>query len=296
MNFYGHTHDIFDKWGRGSVNRKYGNKNFIKDRFMNVYYYIETRNKNTGKWRDTDNAETLKLFFDPNLSTDFIHTELNIITGESMTISMIESSQRHIGDTSLSFTIQYVDNEQNIYETTGGCTCTTLAGTVSKRLKHYKEAFLKAVELYVSDYHANGVKTHYYEKVKAIAAYIHLIDMEMQPNHKLGHSIKSSINTILVLYSIFNNDCYKKQLDRVGGFELGRSPYYNPQNFENLHKVALLPEDEKLIGSLMQFYINNKQFVLDIFKQCAIENWSGDKHDYNKLSAQVKSKLSILEE
>lgn len=291
---YGNTYELFDKRGGASITTVFQTtKRFNKDRYLNVYYHEIYRIKNHKNKRFNGmHNEALKLSFDSNLSTDFTHTDLNIATGESFTISLVGSNQRDYGDTQLFMSLQYVSKNQELHDTTATWICPTIQGSISKKLKYYRAEFQQAIQHYNNKYLENGPTYHAFEKVKALASYLYLKSRSSTSTNYYD-TRDFLINKILIIYSILSDDCFEDMLDRKTGFELNSSPYYYHNGYEDLQKVRLIKKDEDFLDCLYIFFKENRKLVDSIFSESVIKFWSGDKYDYWKIKELVKAKLAI---
>ncbi|KVV20882.1 hypothetical protein WK78_26600 [Burkholderia cepacia] len=130
---YGHNNMVFD--GFRSHNIDYFNakrEEYIFDKKLRACYRV-WRSKNS-KRTSEDNNEWMTLTFDTNLSPDFSFQHVDMKTGEAFSIYLVETEQRHYGNTMLTVQIQHIDAQQRLFENRECRYIKTLAGTVAKRL------------------------------------------------------------------------------------------------------------------------------------------------------------------
>lgn len=218
-------------------------KEQVTDKKLKATYNIEVRYKNNSKRLRESNNETLHLEFDTNLSTDFSHTEMDPSTGESLTIALLRSEQRDFGATRLVLSIQYINAAQELFENEDYCHCDTLQGTIANRLQAYKQTFDKAVSEQVSKYKAQGFKVKLRHTIDNFAGYLYYENKKRAKDSKFLSETapKLDINKILVLYSIFHEDCFWQETSTWNS-TLHNCPYSNYNGTNDFRPTLLYAE------------------------------------------------------
>lgn len=254
-------------------------RNQIIDKKVKATYNIEVRYKNNGRKLSDSNSETLHLKFDPNLSTDLTHTEVDIGTGESLTISLLESKQPDYGTTCLVLSIQYINAAQELFENEDYCYCPTPAGTITKRLQAYKIAFDEAVQREVAKFKAEGFQVNLRHTLDNFAGYLYHENKRRAKDDRFlsEFATKADINKILVLYSIFNEDCFWTGAASFNS-TLHNCPYSNFNGTSDYRPTLLYAEQVHELERMIQLkkqtlhsdfekYHKGYKFLYDEFKQ-----------------------------
>lgn len=253
----------------------------LTDNKLKATYNIEVRYKNNGRKLKDSNNETLHLKFDTNLSTDFTHTEIDSTTGESLTIALLESKQPDYGTTRLILSIQYINAAQELFENEDYCYCPTLPGTITRRLQGYKKAFDEAVQREVAKFKAEGFKVKLRHTIDNFAGYLYYENKKRAKDDRFlsDFAMKASINQILVLYSIFNEDCFWKGA-ATWNSNLHNCPYsnYNGTNdfrptllygeqVEELDRMIRIARGIPRLYDLFEKHHKDHNFLYDDFKE-----------------------------
>lgn len=265
------------QWLNSYALEKYSaeNKNYIFDKKHMAVYNIVSRWKNNSKGFKCSNNETLVLKFDTNLSTDFVFEDIEFTSGRSITIALERSIQRDIGDTRLILSVRYINEKQEIFENEEFLSCTTVPGTIAKRLEIYKSAFDNGAKMIYEKYKKEGFRVNLRHDIENFANYLYSENRRRQKIDKFLMEVEArvDINKILILFSIFNNDCFWKNVSSFVS-SLICTPYDERLNasFESVQSIP---------GGLKLEYIDELNRIISIKKSMKGLDSLFNKYDVN---------------
>lgn len=258
---YGIERKVFTHFFKGSFD--YQNKKMkepSRDKKIDATYYIQCRYKCNGKKYKDSNNEVLHLEFDSNLSPDFYHTEIDFNTKESLTIALLKTEQGNFGRTHLVISVQYINTAQELFENEEHYYCDTLPGTIPKRLEAYKTAFDMAVNEITNRYRKDGFKVNMSHIINNFAGYLYYENKKRPQDKRFlsEFSLKADINKLLILYSIFHDDCFWKGVSSWNSC-LHTAPYSDISNrFDNIEPTTLVSEQALELERLIQIKTQTK--------------------------------------
>ncbi|MCW3696280.1 hypothetical protein [Burkholderia cenocepacia] len=282
---YGHNNTVFD--GFRNYNIDYFNamrEEYIFDKKLKACYRI-WRSKHS-KRTSEDNNEWMTLTFDTNLSPDFSFQHVDMKTGEAFSIYLVETEQRHYGNTMLTVQIQHIDAQQRLFENRECRYIKTLAGTVAKRLAFYKEQFDALCAEYFAAFQKDGFSVIKEHIIENLAAYV-LTGLERRNALVYAYTPAGAISEVLVAFSALNGDCLvdQAQIDGSSGHLYER----RDQRYQDLVAPYLPAEQTEALDRLMDFIERNKDTWHNLFAQFSTIHGGNGKIALTKLRNDLQA-------
>ena len=269
---------VFDGFFKGHIETfNKHSKELIINKKIGVAYNITFRMKNTRKTLSDSNSEQIEFVFDSNLSENGYFSEVNFKTQESIQIKLVRANQPEWGKTKLEIAVEYINQNQELFENLEYAYCESVGGRIDKKLEKIVECFKKECSEIYKDYLENGFKVRQRFDVENLASFIYFNRKDSLCNH----AIKADINKILTILSYRNNDCfYKNQLSSWDKM-LGRYPFYDKSRWNNLgdlKHIILRSEQVEEIDKCIEL-MKDKRFN-DAFKNASFQKGGCTEFEY----------------
>jgi hypothetical protein len=293
----GYERNVFDGFrGYNHDHRAKKQKEYVRDKSINVCYRVAARFKNNSRPFTNANTESLCLEIDSNLSSDFNFVYVDTTTWKSFVINLLEVDQRHFGDTYLRISTQYINENQEIFENDGFFMCKSIGGTITKRIQYYKKCFDEECEKRLNDFLGNGFEVHRRHVVNNLAAYIYTESKKQKPRVAIyDTSPTSQINNWLIVFSILNNDCFFKHCLSP---ESTCTRYGYPwENYQKMHHeltpIRLPVEQVEIFEKIFSLSGLDKYAIEQAIDNFSSKSWDGDQFSYYKFRQWFVENIKI---
>lgn len=284
----GNQRNVFSALNRYALEmRSTNSKEFIQDKKLSVLYRVIYRHKNNSRSTYERNTEALSMEFDSNLSPDFCFTHLDETTGKSLFITLDESTQPENGSTRLTMHVQYINEQQELFENIETAHCQSPQGTITNRLQHYKKIFDEQCKSILVRYEKQGFSVKRMHTLENMASWLYhenkRMTKGMNDRVKGKYSIlmsaythNTAINQYLTMFSVLHNDCFFDDVE-TERFDLHQGPlsfYCQPSGFR-FTPTTLPIEQVECFQYLIEIWRNHSKRLHDIFQNCRVKDGFG---------------------